>query len=29
MPSQVIIHNKDGKISDESTYADDPSSSPG
>jgi len=28
-PSQVIIHNKDGKISDESTYGDDPESSPG
>ena len=29
MPSQVIIHNQDGKISDESTYGDDPTSSPG
>jgi hypothetical protein len=28
-PSQVIIHNKDGKISEESTYGDDPTSSPG
>lgn len=23
-PSQVIVHNSDGKISDESTYGDDP-----
>jgi hypothetical protein len=29
VPSQVIIHNQDGKISDESTYGDDPKSSPG
>jgi hypothetical protein len=29
MPSQVIVHNKDGQISDESTYGDDPASSPG
>lgn len=29
MPSQVIIHNQDGRISDESTYGDDPASSPG
>ena len=29
MPSQVIIHNQDGRISDESTYGDDPTSSPG
>jgi hypothetical protein len=29
MPSQVIIHNQDGKIADESTYGDDPASSPG
>lgn len=28
-PSQVIVHNKDGKISEESTYGDDPTSSPG
>ena len=28
-PSQVIVHNKDGKISDESTYGDDPSDVPG
>jgi hypothetical protein len=29
MPSQVIIHNKDGKIAEEWTYGDDPASSPG
>lgn len=29
IPSQVIIHNQDGRISDESTYGDDPVSSPG
>lgn len=29
MPSQVIVHNKDGRIADESTYGDDPTSSPG
>ena len=29
VPSQVIVHNQDGKISDEATYGDDPVSSPG
>lgn len=28
-PSQVIIHNSDGKIAEESTYGDDPVESPG
>ena len=28
-PSQVIVHNKDGEISDESTYGNDPPESPG
>ena len=28
-PSQVIVHNQDGKIAHESTYGDDPASSPG
>ena len=28
-PSQVIIHNKDGKIAEESTYGDDPRASKG
>lgn len=28
-PSQVIVHNKDGRIEYESTYGDDPSSSAG
>ncbi len=27
--SQVIVHNRDGQISDEFTYGEDPSSSPG
>lgn len=29
VPSQVIIHNRDGKISDEFTYGDDPTNVPG
>ena len=29
MPSQVIIHNQDGKIADEATYGDDPRNVPG
>ncbi len=29
VPSQVIVHNRDGQISDESTYGDDPRSTPG
>ena len=28
-PSQVIVHNKDGKIAYESTYGDDPTDIPG
>jgi hypothetical protein len=29
MPSQVIVHNADGRIASEATYGDDPTSSPG
>ena len=28
-PSQVVVHNRDGKISDEFTYGDDPRNIPG
>lgn len=29
MPSQVVVHTRDGKIETEYTYGDDPTSSPG